>query len=573
MADPFLAALWDLHDREKAERRTTPRDADGFPTSSGDSATEALLVIHTDPATFMAGRYQHDEARLRALVHGERNDGLNRITFGLGRLVAGGLAERDAVEAWLWHIVEDAWPDLDAGNVAGTIKSGLDGGAGQPQEWEQRERPPRTPDNPVDPFDPFDTGLVAAPATSAVQPGIDPVTGSSRRLVLTKASSIVPRPVHWLWEERIPLGHLTLLGGREGIGKSTLAYTLAAQVTRGTMAGHHYGTPKSVIVAATEDSWAHTIVPRLMAANADLELVYRVDVVSSDGLEGLLSLPRDLVALEDLIRENDVALLLLDPLMSRLDASLDSHKDGEVRRALEPLVAIVDRTGCVALGLIHVNKSMSSDPLTALMASRAFAAVARAVLFVMRSPDDESLRLLGTPKSNLGRDNLPTLVFAIESVVVAQTEDGDIVTGRLEWRGETDISIAQALESLADGMDVRSAVDDAAGWLHDFLTSQGGQASSKDTKSAGNKAGHSDSSVKKAAKRLKLVSRSTGFPRSTYWELAPDGPFSSGVKSLGRVLTEPTEPTDENGQPEMSSGFSGVSWPGPREVDPTGEAA
>ena len=81
------------------------------------------------------------------------------------------------------------------------------------------------------------------------------------------------------------------------------------------------------------------------------------------------------------MREVGAALILLDPLMSRLDAKLDTHKDAEVRLALEPLVSIANSTGAAILGLIHLNKSLSTDPLTMLMGSRAFAAVARAVLF------------------------------------------------------------------------------------------------------------------------------------------------------------------------------------------------
>ena len=67
----------------------------------------------------------------------------------------------------------------------------------------------------------------------------DPVDGAElhRRLRLTRASSIEVRPVHWLWDQRLPLGSLSLIGGREGIGKSTLAYQLAADVTQGRLPG------------------------------------------------------------------------------------------------------------------------------------------------------------------------------------------------------------------------------------------------------------------------------------------------------------------------------------------------
>jgi hypothetical protein len=162
-----------------------------------------------------------------------------------------------------------------------------------------------------------------------------------------------------------------------------------------------------------------------MAAGADLTRVYRVDVTTREDVHTELSLPRDVIALERLVRDVDAALVLLDPLMSRLDAALDTHKDSEVRLGLEPVVAIADATLAAVLGLIHVNKGTSGDPLTMLMGSRAFAAVARAVLFVMVDPEHEDQRLLGQPKNNLGRtDTLPTLTFTIETVTVADTGRG-----------------------------------------------------------------------------------------------------------------------------------------------------
>ena len=78
--------------------------------------------------------------------------------------------------------------------------------------------------------------------------------GLGRTFRLRPASSITPRVAHWLWQDRIPLGALSLLAGREGIGKSTLAYDLVAKITRGRLEGRFHGTPRSVIICATEDS-------------------------------------------------------------------------------------------------------------------------------------------------------------------------------------------------------------------------------------------------------------------------------------------------------------------------------
>jgi len=197
-----------------------------------------------------------------------------------------------------------------------------------------------------------------------------------RKVLVTPASKITMRPVRWLWEGRIALGSLALLGGREGIGKSQIATTIAADITRGRLPGVNKGIPKSVVIAATEDAWEFTIVPRLAAAGADLDRVLRIEVQLVEGLTVPLVLPTDVEELRSVIVAEDVAMVALDPLISRLDAKLDSHKDGEVRIALEPLTAMFSETGCTGLGLIHVNKSGGSDPLSMLMASRAFPAVA-----------------------------------------------------------------------------------------------------------------------------------------------------------------------------------------------------
>jgi hypothetical protein len=159
----------------------------------------------------------------------------------------------------------------------------------------------------------------AATAKAGRQPNAE-----GRSVRLTRASVIRPRAVRWTWEDRLAVGTFNLLGGREGIGKSTIGLALAAQLTRGTMPGIHFGKPKAVIVATTEDAWEFTIVPRLMAAGADLDLVYRADVTEAE-VDGLpLVLPSDLGGLEERAREVGAAAIMLDPVISRLDESLDS---------------------------------------------------------------------------------------------------------------------------------------------------------------------------------------------------------------------------------------------------------
>lgn len=340
----------------------------------------------------------------------------------------------------------------------------------------------------------------------------------SRQVVLTRADQIEMLPTHWLWEKRIPLGELAILAGKEGIGKSTAAYTLAAEITKGTLEGRRQGTPQSVVVAATEDDWARTVKPRLVGAGADCEKVHRVEVETTLGTAGSLTLPKDLASLEAKLDEvGDVALLLLDPLMSRLEATLDSHKDHDVRQALEPLTSLAQRKQISVLALMHVSKSNSDDPLTVVMASKAFVAVARSVLFAIRNPDEATECLLGLVKSNLGPCDVPTRRYCVEEEVVGVSAEGeDIVTGVLRWLGDSEISICEAQASAATpggGL----AVIDAAEWLEDWLNDNDGRAASLEAKRAGKVAGHSDSSIYRASKRLKIDIHKMGFPRTTVW--------------------------------------------------------
>ncbi|WP_202919257.1 AAA family ATPase [Saccharothrix deserti] len=123
------------------------------------------------------------------------------------------------------------------------------------------------------------------------------------------------RAVRWTWQDRVPAGSLSLVPGREGIGKSQFACWLAAQVTNGTLPGALHGEPRPVIYTATEDSWAHTVAPRLAAA--DLDAVYRAEV-DVDGIITGLTLPRDCEALGEEITARGVGLLILDPLLSAI---------------------------------------------------------------------------------------------------------------------------------------------------------------------------------------------------------------------------------------------------------------
>lgn len=346
----------------------------------------------------------------------------------------------------------------------------------------------------------------------------------ARRLLLTPASAITMRPVRWLWEGRIPAGEIALVPGREGIGKSLLLAWLSAQITQGTLPGILAGQPRAVIYAATEDSWAHTIGPRLYAAGADLNRVYRVEVETADGAAGSLSLPGDCDGLAAEIARLGVAMLAADPLLSLIHASVDTHRDRDLRTVLEPLKRLADTTGCTVVGLAHFNKSASSDALNLITGSRAFSAVARAVLPVARDTTaDDGSCILSQAKSNLGSLDVPSLRYRIETAEVP-TPEGPASVGKLMFTGETDRHVSDVLADGQEASDGRAERDEAASWLTAYLAQHGGEAPSKDLFKAARAEGIAERTLRRARDRAKVTSHAEGFPARTIWRLPANYP-------------------------------------------------
>ena len=315
------------------------------------------------------------------------------------------------------------------------------------------------------------------------------------------ALDVKPLAVRWLWRGRIPLGMFALIAGREGEGKSSNAYEMLARVTKGELDGELKGEPRAVIIAASEDSWEHTVVPRLIAARADLSLVFRVRVRLTDlGYDKQLCLPDDVQALEAAIEDKKAALVLLDPVISRISRKLDTHKDQEVRQGLEPLVALADRTGCAFLGVIHLNKNSDQRPADGGdgVAGVRRRGARRAVRHPGRSQQAAPLprQVQPRPRAELGG---------------VQHRPGDGrrgPTGRAprhglvrSVEGETETSARQALESMSRG---ESPATRAESWLAKRLAGAGAVPSATLKKEAA-EAGFSESTLKRAAKAIGIT--------------------------------------------------------------------
>jgi hypothetical protein len=277
-----------------------------------------------------------------------------------------------------------------------------------------------------------------------------------------RASAITPEEVAWLWPGRLPLGGVTLLAGSPGLGKSLLSIQLAAQVSRGLLDGE----PGASLLLTAEDSHAHTVVPRLAAAGADLDRVYLGTLEDEHGFERQFQFPNDIGELEGQIRETEARLVVVDPLMAHLPGSVNSWQDQGVRRALAPLRATAESTGAAILIIGHLNKGQGSDPLQRIGGSVGIPAAARSVLLLERNPADPQgetglQRVVAQAKSNLG-PLAESLLFELGAGPA-----GGLEAGLIRQLGPASYTASELL--VRDDPVSGSALQEAKEFLHEAL--------------------------------------------------------------------------------------------------------
>lgn len=282
--------------------------------------------------------------------------------------------------------------------------------------------------------------------------GRAPEAGQGRSVRLTAACDVRPRRVEFAWQGWKPLGCLTLLAGSPGLGKTTVAGALVADATRGRLRGDRFGQPMTCLYATAEDALDSVLVPRLMAAGADLERVHFV-TAQQDGEEDTLTLPDDSAALADRAREVGAEMMWIDPLGAFLAGSIDSHRDAAVRRALAPVARIAAELNLAAGAIVHLNKGDSTDTLKRLSGSGAFGGAPRSVMLFGTDPSDAegetgSRRILAHAKCNVGPKmrSLSCTIEAAEITVGAASID----TSRVVLGDETDHSASDVLGAAVD---------------------------------------------------------------------------------------------------------------------------
>ena len=355
-------------------------------------------------------------------------------------------------------------------------------------------------------------------------------------VVLVCAATLTPEPIAWLWRDWLALGKLHVLAGAPGQGKTTIAIALAATVTiGGRWPDGTRCSPANVLIWSGEDDPADTLLPRLLAMGADVSRIYFVDGTRIEGKVQSFDPARDLVQLTaEAARIGSVALLIVDPVVSAVAG--DSHKNADVRRALQPLVDLGATLGAAVLGISHFSKgSAGRDPTERVTGSLAFGAVARVVLCVAKVKDNDGgddRRILARAKSNIGPDD-GGFEYSIKQTEL--TAHPGITASLIEWgnpvQGTARDLLAEA-ETEPDDSDETSALDDAVMFLSSEL--KDGPKSVKLILGEARQAGHSDRTIKRA----KAVLKAEAIKEATRWVWVLPANAVKGAKGAKEFTSE-----------------------------------
>ena len=242
-----------------------------------------------------------------------------------------------------------------------------------------------------------------------------------------KMSEVEETVVQWLWYPFIPFGKVTLIQGNPGKGKTWLAMAIAAYCTNGKELPNALPIePFNVLYQTAEDGIADTIKPRLAKCGADMT---RVRLINED--EKQLSMTDDRI--EKAIRQNNVRLMIMDPIQAYLGANVDMNRANEIRPLFRHLSTIAERTGCAIVLIGHLNKSSGSQSDYRSLGSIDIAAAVRSILFVekVEKEKEQDIRVVYQQKDSLAKKENP--------VAFSLGEEG------LKWLGEYDISIEDLL--------------------------------------------------------------------------------------------------------------------------------
>jgi hypothetical protein len=321
------------------------------------------------------------------------------------------------------------------------------------------------------------------------------------KLVPLSSAASTEDDVDWLWPGYMPLGSIGMLDGDPGLGKSMVTMDLASRMTKGLDwpdgAVNVHGK-QNVLVFAAEDS-DRTMQKRVKASGGDPKRVFQAPALPA-GEEWRF--PDHLSILEEIVTENKIGLVIIDPVMAFLSET--AYRDQSVRKALTPLKKLCERTGCVVLFVRHLTKGGGRNAKHAGGGSMGLLGACRFGYMFTQHPEDPDKRCMAFTKMNLAAPPV-SLGMHIES------DPGPHAV----WDGEVQWTADELMRLRPKSKDEASEREEAEAFLADYMKQNGGLDIAKAVLESGAWAGFSRDQIKRAKARVGVRSKKVG--NQWYW--------------------------------------------------------
>jgi putative DNA primase/helicase len=357
-----------------------------------------------------------------------------------------------------------------------------------------------------------------------------PSNPPSSPLESAAASTFEMRSVRWLWGNRFALGKLGLIGGLPDRGKRLITANMIARTTKGDdwPCGEGRAVQGNVLVLTAEDDIEDTVVPRLVAAGANLDRVIVLKMVRQGEGRRMFSLVTDLALLRQKIEEvGGVVLIVIDPMSAYLGVGkIDSFRTTDVRGVLSPLTDLAAEKQVAIIGVVHFDKKADvHNAMLRISDSLAFVATARHCYVVVDDAENER-RLFVKAKNNLAPDT-KALSYSVGVAAVGQDDQTKetIWAPHVLWGSEhVNVSATEAMENeaTAKASSQTNARDTAKKFLSDLLAE--GPVAKRDVEDAADANCISTRTLERAKAELGIVAQKAGLTEGWMWHLPEQKP-------------------------------------------------
>ncbi len=250
-----------------------------------------------------------------------------------------------------------------------------------------------------------------------------------------QASTIKSEATDWLWQNYLPRGKIMILDGDPGQGKSTLTLDLAARISSGRgFPNEPKRDPANVLIINLDDNAKDTIVPRLMAAEADLTRVH----IWTDATPFTFSIMKEAAA------KVTHQLIVIDPLMDVMGHKINTNQMSQISGPLNAIKQIAEQANTAVLCVRHLTKPSKevSNAIYKGMGSMGFIGKARIGFIVLPYGNAKAFACSKT----IGTEP-PSWLFRLESHKVPTDDGKESDVPRVVWTGQ----MAQTANEILNG--------------------------------------------------------------------------------------------------------------------------